>query len=87
MQHYYDILGVKTTTPQKEVKKKFRQLSMEHHPDRGGDKKMFNDLMQAYKYVSAINKKLDAAKKQNKSTEDFFKAMFGSKYGPYSRKN
>ena len=87
MQKYYDILGIDSNTPQEEVKKKFRKLSMQHHPDRGGDPEMFNKIIEAYKFVSNINNKLKNIHINKKSTDDFFKAMFGGKYGPYSRRN
>ncbi len=37
-----------TATPQ-DIKKNFRRLSLEHHPDRGGDPGMFQRIHEAYK--------------------------------------
>ena len=58
MQRYYDILDVNVNTTQDEVKLKFRKLSLQHHPDRGGDPKTFNEIIEAYRFVSNINKNI-----------------------------
>ena len=87
MQRYYDILDVSTHTSQEEVKIKFRKLSMQHHPDRGGDPKTFNDILEAYRFISNINKNTSNRITNNNSADEFFKAMFGSKHGPYGRRN
>ena len=36
---YYEILGVKRTATDKEIKKAFRKLSLEWHPDKNPDNK------------------------------------------------
>ena len=82
MQRYYDILDVNTNTSQDEVKLKFRKLSMQHHPDRGGDPKTFNEILEAYRFISNINKNTSNIDRSNNSADEVFKAMFGSKYGP-----
>jgi molecular chaperone DnaJ len=49
---YYDVLGVKRTATDAEVKAAFRKLAMQHHPDRNpGDKDCehrFKELNEAY---------------------------------------
>jgi molecular chaperone DnaJ len=87
MQKYYDILGVDSNTTKEEVKKKFRKLSMQYHPDRGGDARKFNDILEAYKFITTVNGAVDKIDNNKKAADEFFKAMFGSKYGPYSRRN
>ena len=86
MQEYYDILQVSPNSTDKEIKHQFRKLSMIHHPDRGGDKTKFNEILQAYEYISQLHSNLEKNRLDRKTSEDFFKAMFGSKYGPFSRK-
>jgi curved DNA-binding protein CbpA len=86
MQQYYDILEVSPNATEKEVKRQFRKLSMIHHPDRGGNKTKFNEILQAYQYISKLHSNLEKTTLNKNANEDFFKAMFGSKYGPYSRK-
>jgi curved DNA-binding protein len=46
---YYNILGVNKTASQDEIKKAYRTLAMQHHPDRnGGDDSMFKKINEAY---------------------------------------
>ena len=33
----YEVLGVKKDATETEIKKTFRKLALQHHPDRGGD--------------------------------------------------
>ena len=58
---YYQILGVPRTATQAEVKKAFRKLAREHHPDRNpGDKgaeKRFKDLNEANAVLSDPDKR------------------------------
>ena len=83
MQKYYDILGVTLNSNEDEIKKRFRQLAMEYHPDRQGNSDKFNEVVQAYKYITKVNTNLKKLKTQNQSTDEFFQKMFGSKNGPY----
>ena len=55
---YYSILGVgKNATPE-EIKKAYRKLAMQHHPDRtGGDDTMFKKINEAHDTLSNSNKK------------------------------
>lgn len=49
---HYDILGVKRTASQEEIKKAYRSLSRKHHPDLGGDKDDFIRIKEAYEILS-----------------------------------
>ena len=43
---YYNTLGVSKTASADEIKKAFRKLAMENHPDRtGGDDSKFKKIM------------------------------------------
>jgi molecular chaperone DnaJ len=48
MKDYYAILGVSKTASQDEIKKAFRKLAHEHHPDKGGDAAKFKEANEAY---------------------------------------
>jgi len=46
---YYVILGIPANAPQSEVKKAYRQLAQEYHPDHyGPDSKPFREIQEAY---------------------------------------
>ena len=54
MADYYDILGVSRDASQEEIKKAYRQLAMQHHPDRSdedGAEEKFKQVTQAYEVL------------------------------------
>lgn len=48
MTDYYSTLGVPRTASADEIKKAFRKLASQHHPDKGGDTKKFQEIQAAY---------------------------------------
>jgi len=52
MRNYYDTLGVAKTASADEIKKAYRKLASQHHPDKGGDKAKFQEIQQAYDTLS-----------------------------------
>jgi molecular chaperone DnaJ len=55
---YYDILGVKKDASQDEIKKAFRKLAHEHHPDKQtGDTDKFKEINEAYQTVGNDKKR------------------------------
>lgn len=57
MEDYYKILGVSKTATNDEIKKAYRKLALEHHPDRGGDDKEFKKINEAYQVLSDPQKR------------------------------
>jgi curved DNA-binding protein len=45
---YYTALGVDKTATPDEIKRAFRKLASQHHPDKGGDTKKFQEIQAAY---------------------------------------
>lgn len=52
MTDHYQTLGVDRTATQDEIKKAYRKLASQHHPDRGGDTKKFQEIQVAYDTIS-----------------------------------
>ena len=48
MTDHYATLGVPRTATADEIKRAFRKLASQHHPDKGGDTKKFQDIQEAY---------------------------------------
>lgn len=49
---HYDTLGVAKTATPDEIKKAYRKLASQHHPDKGGDTAMFQQVEEAYRILS-----------------------------------
>jgi DnaJ-class molecular chaperone len=49
---YYEILGVGDQATADEIKRAYRKLASQHHPDKGGDKARFQEIQQAYDTLS-----------------------------------
>lgn len=54
---YYEILGVTETATEAEIKKAYRKLASQHHPDKGGDKAKFQEIQSAYDTLSNPQKR------------------------------
>lgn len=54
---YYAILGVSKSASEDEIKKAFRRLAHEHHPDKGGEAQKFKDINEAYQVLSDKQKR------------------------------
>lgn len=54
---YYKILNINRNATQAEIKKSFRSLSKQHHPDKGGDEGTFKEISEAYDTLSSTEKK------------------------------
>lgn len=57
MDNYYEILGVQENATQDDIKKIYRKLAMEHHPDKGGDEEKFKKISEAYDILGDENKR------------------------------
>lgn len=54
---YYHILGIERNASQEEIKKAFRKLAHEYHPDKGGDEAKFKEINEAYQVIGNPEKR------------------------------
>jgi DnaJ-class molecular chaperone len=69
LKNYYLVLGISPISSEKEIKKAYYNLSKIHHPDKGGDQVLFNEILEAYQILSS-----------EKRTEYDSKSKWGSQY-------
>jgi len=99
-ENLYDILGVSKSASSDELKRAYKKLAIQHHPDKGGDEEIFKKISNAYSILSDDKKKAEydsGGRNVNQngrgfSAEDFFSQFFrtGSQGGfgggdPFSR--
>ena len=71
---YYKILGVSKNATEDEIKKAFRKLAHQYHPDKeGGDEKKFKEANEAYQVLS---------NKEKRAQYDQFGQTFSAQDGP-----
>ena len=54
---YYKTLGVSKNATAEEIKKAYRKLARENHPDAGGDEEKFKEINEAYEVLSDDKKR------------------------------
>jgi len=81
----YDVLGVQTTATQDEIKKAYRKLALQHHPDKGGDQEQFKKVNGAYEILSNPQKRelydrhgKSGLRDSGQVSEDILATMFGN---------
>ncbi len=58
MKDYYKILGITKSASEDEIKKAYRKLAHQHHPDKaGGDEEKFKEISEAYQILSDKQKR------------------------------
>lgn len=73
---YYDILGISRSASDDEIKKAYRKLAHQHHPDKkGGDEAKFKEINEAYQVLS------DKAKRSQ--YDQFGQAFSGAQGGGF----
>jgi curved DNA-binding protein len=65
---YYSVLGVTKSANQDDIKRAYRKLAMQHHPDKGGDEAKFKQINEAY---SALGDPAKRAEYDNPQTHSF----------------
>ncbi len=84
MADYYEILGLNRGASPDEIKRAYRRLAHEHHPDKtGGDDKRFREINEAYQVLSDQNKRQQYD--QYGKTFDQFGGAGGDPFGEFAR--
>ena len=83
MSNLYEVLGVQNSASQDEIKKVYRKLAVQHHPDKGGDSEKFKSITEAYNTLSDNNKRRDYDNRGSRPQHGFggFGDMFESFFG------
>ena len=91
---YYSILGVNKQSTPEEIKKAYRKLASQHHPDKGGDTAKFQEIQSAYDTLGDPDKRAayDNPAPQGfqqyggmpPGFEDVINQMFGGGFSPFS---
>lgn len=55
--NHYDVLGVAKNATTDEIKKAYRKLASQHHPDKGGDTAKFQQIQSAYDVLGDAQKR------------------------------
>ena len=63
---HYATLGIAKNANPEEIKKAYRKLASQHHPDKGGDKAAFQNIQEAYSTLSDPEKKAQYDNPQSK---------------------
>lgn len=100
MTDHYATLGVAKNASQDEIKKAFRKLASQHHPDKGGDTAKFQAIQAAYDTLGNPEKRAAydnpapqfggfGQGAQFNNMHDIFAQMFGgqSPFGHHPRRN
>jgi molecular chaperone DnaJ len=86
---YYEVLGVEKSATDDDIKKAYRKLAMQHHPDRNQDNKeeaeeKFKEIKEAYETLSDANKRAnydqyghEGAQFDQNIFEEFFRRAYG----------
>lgn len=65
MKDYYQIFVVDPSISKEEIKKTYRKLSKQYHPDRGGDENKFKEISEAYNTLGDDKKRQDYDNRRN----------------------
>jgi molecular chaperone DnaJ len=87
MKNYYDILGIPETATQDDIKKAYRKLSKQYHPDvnpKGEEK--FKEVSEAYENIGEETKRNEYDNRRNNPFGSFdINSMFGGAFNDMMR--
>jgi len=92
---YYKTLGVPKSATQDDIKRAYRKLAKEHHPDRGGNQKLFQQINEAHDTLKDPDKRKQYDNPQPRADfnmnaqnmNDIFSSFFGGGMQQRMRRN
>lgn len=84
-ENFYEILGVEENATQDDIKKNYRKLAKENHPDAGGNEEQFKKISTAYDVLGDENKRRQYDQQRKNpfgssfNFNDVFSSMFGNR--------
>ena len=84
-ENFYQVLGVDEKATQEEIKKAYRKMAIEHHPDKGGNEETFKKISESYDTLGDENKRRQYDNQKNNPFGGFgggnpFEDFFNSGY-------
>ena len=71
MTNYYATLGISPGADSAEVKRAYRKLASQHHPDRGGDPERFKQIQEAYDALTGAQQQQNPFFSHHSGASDF----------------
>ena len=79
----YDVLGVNKNSSMEEIKKAYKILALQNHPDKGGDAEKFKEINQAYEMINSSEKRQNLERVNNANfnpLQNFFGNFFNNAF-------
>jgi molecular chaperone DnaJ len=91
---YYDILGVAEDASQEDIKKSYRRLAKENHPDKGGNEELFKKISVAYDTLGDESKRQEYDMRRKNpfmggggDMNEVFQQMFNQAFAGHRQRN
>ena len=87
MTNLYQVLGLEKSASAEDIKRAYKKLAVQNHPDKGGDEKKFQEISNAYDVLSDPKKKQEYdsggsnGNRFNGNHDDIFAHFFGRRGG------
>lgn len=75
---HYETLGIPKTASPEEIKRAYRKLASQHHPDKGGDTSKFQQIEEAYRILSDPQKRAEFDNPMQQAGPNHFHFNFGN---------